>query len=142
MRTHSSILTWIIPWTEEPGGLQSKGSQRVRNQSKGAHTAHVLEEKEKVKQEGETKAGNRKRSSAGTQKPSLRVTPKDRGRGQRSPKATRGRLTLGISSPWLLSGVSEPETHSLWGQRSSQVTPGPSGHLQEQLPPSGCGPAH
>ena len=27
--THSSILTWRIPWTEEPGGLQSMGSQRV-----------------------------------------------------------------------------------------------------------------
>ena len=27
--THSSILAWNIPWTEEPGGLQSKGSQRV-----------------------------------------------------------------------------------------------------------------
>ena len=26
MTTHSSILTWRIPWTEEPGGLQSKGS--------------------------------------------------------------------------------------------------------------------
>ena len=30
MATHSSILAWIIPWTEEPGGLQSMGSQRVR----------------------------------------------------------------------------------------------------------------
>ena len=30
MATHPSILAWIIPWTEEPGGLQSKGSQRVR----------------------------------------------------------------------------------------------------------------
>ena len=29
MVTHSSILTWRIPWTEEPGGLQSTGSQRV-----------------------------------------------------------------------------------------------------------------
>ena len=29
MTTHSSILTWRIPWTEEPGGLQSMGSQRV-----------------------------------------------------------------------------------------------------------------
>ena len=28
MATHSSILAWEIPWTEEPGGLQSKGSQR------------------------------------------------------------------------------------------------------------------
>ena len=30
MATHSSILAWRIPWTEEPGGLQSMGSQRVR----------------------------------------------------------------------------------------------------------------
>ena len=29
MTTHSSILAWRIPWTEEPGGLQSTGSQRV-----------------------------------------------------------------------------------------------------------------
>ena len=30
MATHSSILAWRIPWTEDPGGLQSTGSQRVR----------------------------------------------------------------------------------------------------------------
>ena len=29
MATHSSILAWRIPWTEELGGLQSMGSQRV-----------------------------------------------------------------------------------------------------------------
>ena len=29
MATHSSILAWEIPWAEEPGGLQSVGSQRV-----------------------------------------------------------------------------------------------------------------
>ena len=29
MATHSSTLAWRIPWTEEPGGLQSKGSQTV-----------------------------------------------------------------------------------------------------------------
>ena len=29
MATHSSILAWSIPWTEEPGGLQSLGSKRV-----------------------------------------------------------------------------------------------------------------
>ena len=29
MATHSSILAWRISWTEEPGGLQSMGSQRV-----------------------------------------------------------------------------------------------------------------
>ena len=31
MATHSSILAWRIPWTEEPDGLQSKGSKRVRH---------------------------------------------------------------------------------------------------------------
>jgi len=31
MATHSSILAWGMPWTEEPGGLQSMGSQRVRH---------------------------------------------------------------------------------------------------------------
>ena len=31
MATHTSILAWRIPWTEEPGGLQSMGSQRVRH---------------------------------------------------------------------------------------------------------------
>ena len=31
MATHSSILTWRIPWTEEPGGPQSIGLQRVRH---------------------------------------------------------------------------------------------------------------
>ena len=30
MATHSSILAWKIPWMEDPGGLQSMGSQRVR----------------------------------------------------------------------------------------------------------------
>ena len=29
MATHSSVLAWRIPWTEEPEGLQSMGSQRV-----------------------------------------------------------------------------------------------------------------
>ena len=29
MATHSNILAWRIPWTGEPGGLQSMGSQRV-----------------------------------------------------------------------------------------------------------------
>ena len=31
MATHSSILAWRIPWTKEPGGLQSMGSQRVEH---------------------------------------------------------------------------------------------------------------
>ena len=31
MATHYSILAWKIPWTEDPGRLQSMGSQRVKN---------------------------------------------------------------------------------------------------------------
>ena len=31
MATHSSVLAWRFPWTEEPGRLQSMGSQRVRH---------------------------------------------------------------------------------------------------------------
>ena len=33
MATHSSILAWKIPWTEEPGGLQSMESKRVGDDS-------------------------------------------------------------------------------------------------------------
>ena len=32
MATHSSILVWRIPWTEEPDGLQSRGSQRAEHE--------------------------------------------------------------------------------------------------------------
>ena len=41
MGTHSSILAWGIPWTEEPGGLQSMGLQRIKhnwNNLAGVHT--------------------------------------------------------------------------------------------------------
>ena len=31
MATHSSMLSWRVPWTEVPGGLSSMGSQRVRH---------------------------------------------------------------------------------------------------------------
>ena len=34
MAAHSSILAWRIPWTEEPGGLQSTGSERVGHDTK------------------------------------------------------------------------------------------------------------
>ena len=41
MATHSSILAWRIPWIEEPGGLQSMGSQRVRHDwVTNAHTKY------------------------------------------------------------------------------------------------------
>ena len=43
MATHSSILAWRIPWTEEPGGLQSMGSQRVKNDLVSKHTCWYTE---------------------------------------------------------------------------------------------------
>ena len=44
MATHSSILAWRIPCTEEPGGLQSMRSQRVGHDSDGAQrqTASII----------------------------------------------------------------------------------------------------
>ena len=38
MATHSSVLAWRIPWTEEPHALQSMGSQRVRHYRVTEHT--------------------------------------------------------------------------------------------------------
>ena len=38
MATHSSILAWRIPWTEQPGGLQSMGSHRIRHNWVIKHT--------------------------------------------------------------------------------------------------------
>ena len=40
MSTHSSILAWRIPWTEEPGGLQSMGLQRVGHKKKKKRVGH------------------------------------------------------------------------------------------------------
>ena len=42
MATHSSILAWKISWTEEPGGLQSMGSQRIRHDSVTNTYLHLL----------------------------------------------------------------------------------------------------
>ena len=40
-KQHSSVLSWRIPWTEEPGGLQSMRSQRVRHDCDWAHRSEV-----------------------------------------------------------------------------------------------------
>ena len=47
MATHSSILAWKIPWTEDPGELQSMGSQRVRH-DRVTEPASVKQEKSQI----------------------------------------------------------------------------------------------
>ena len=42
MATHFSILDWRIPWTEEPGGLQSMGLQKVGHDSVTNTTAYYI----------------------------------------------------------------------------------------------------
>ena len=42
MATHSSVLAWEIPWTEEPGGLQSMGSQESERTSRLNHHHYKL----------------------------------------------------------------------------------------------------
>ena len=49
MATHSSILAWRIPWTEEPGGLQTLGSQKVR--LGGIDLAHTRRQEQKLAKE-------------------------------------------------------------------------------------------
>ena len=41
MATHPSILAWEIPWTEQPGGLQSTGPQRVRHDWAAEHSLTI-----------------------------------------------------------------------------------------------------
>ena len=42
MATHSSILAWKIPWTEEPGRLQSMGSQKSRTRLSDFTSLHMI----------------------------------------------------------------------------------------------------
>ena len=42
MAIHSSILTWEIPWTEEPGGLQSMGSQKSDLTEQACTHTHIV----------------------------------------------------------------------------------------------------
>ena len=42
MVTHSIILDWRISWTEEPGGLQSMGSQRIGHDCATKHSQHTV----------------------------------------------------------------------------------------------------
>ena len=42
MVTHSSILAWRIPWREEPGGLESMGSQRIGHDRATWHAQHTV----------------------------------------------------------------------------------------------------
>ena len=46
MATHSSILAWIIPWTEEPGGLQSMGVTESDTTELKTHLCPACEERE------------------------------------------------------------------------------------------------
>ena len=61
MATHSSILTWEIPWTEEPGGLPSMGSQRDMTE----HTAP----------KGGTRVGRHQEEETGLGWPDLGLAP-------------------------------------------------------------------
>ena len=55
MATHSSILPWEIPWTEEPGRLQSMGSQKSRTQlSDQTSHQHIKEKNLKKKKNTHT----------------------------------------------------------------------------------------
>ena len=50
MSTHSSILAWEIPWTEEPGELQSMGLKRVGHNSAHAQHRYKTQKKKNIRQ--------------------------------------------------------------------------------------------
>jgi len=50
MTTLSSILSWKIPWTEEPGGLQCMGLQRVRHDLAHTHTHYIKNKYKELKE--------------------------------------------------------------------------------------------
>ena len=52
LATHSSILAWRTPWTEEPGGLQSMGSQRVGHDWVSSTCTFIYEKIRKIAQLG------------------------------------------------------------------------------------------
>ena len=49
MATHSSILAWEIPWTEEPGRLESMGLQKVTQNSETNHHHNIEQGTDKIK---------------------------------------------------------------------------------------------
>ena len=49
MATHTSILAWEIPWTEEPGGWQFMGSQRVRHDLVSKQQQHLYQHRGKIR---------------------------------------------------------------------------------------------
>ena len=59
MATHSSILAWRIPWTEEPGGLQSMGSQRVGHDWATSHTHYMQVRKQQLELHMEQQTGSK-----------------------------------------------------------------------------------
>ena len=59
MATHSSILGWRIPWTEEPGGLQSMGSQRVGHNWVHTYSQRRKEGKRHLESVGNTRVLDR-----------------------------------------------------------------------------------
>ena len=52
MATCSSVLAWKIPWTEDPGGLQSMGSQRVGLECACTHARSLCESSEEAEYRG------------------------------------------------------------------------------------------
>ena len=48
MATHSGTVAWEIPWTEEPGGLQSMESQRVKHDLSDYHLLYIYTDRKSV----------------------------------------------------------------------------------------------
>ena len=119
MAAHSGILAWAVPWTEEPGGLQSRARKRVRHNWACVHSVLLLLDT--------THRYSPESSSCWAPLSSLHVTEKEEpapfcvtglGWGSKNiPGSVPHRNTAQLGSP--LSSAAAP--HSMWWDLSSRT---------------------
>ena len=112
MATHSSILAWRIPWTEEPGSVQSMGSQRVRHD-----WATKQQQFYRINQKGKLTKKKKKNSNGNPLQYSCRENPMDGGAQWAAVcgvAQSRTRLKQLSSSSFLLWGLLEIIIYILW----------------------------
>ena len=129
MATHSSILAWRIPWTEEPSGLQSLGLQRV-----GHDWSDLARQRQTDSRACISTASSKSLSRAGEGKVDLEVQGRGGGKGTYwayLPNPLRGQVYIlscclaGPALPASGNGAQEPLAFSIQSPRGSHVLDSP-----------------
>ena len=130
MATHSSILAWRIPWTEEPSGLQSIGSQRVRHKWSDLACAHL----DRIKQRGTEDP----RNSTSSLPPLVKSVPEQWFSTQAAHLGTPGSLSEDSGSNVVSRPAASVSPGNLWQEEmqflSLQLWKGGASHLNFNKP--------